>query len=95
MVPLFFSNFNFQRCRYQVKLSVDDIMRDLYGENKKIPTQIRETVRFLEISMERTFIFDFSPYKSRIMSSTLNFTWYLHLWKLKFEKNNGTIRLQI
>ena len=62
-------------------------------ENKKIPTQIRETVRFLEISMERTFIFDFSPYKSNIMSSTLNFTWYLHLWKLKFEKSNGTIRL--
>ena len=23
MVPLFFSNFNFQKCRYQVKLSVD------------------------------------------------------------------------
>ena len=32
MVPSFFSNFNFQRCRYQVKLGVDDIMRDLYGE---------------------------------------------------------------
>ena len=32
VVPLLFSNFNFQRCRNQVKLSVDDIMRDLYGE---------------------------------------------------------------
>ena len=77
-----------------------DDMREGHSEIKKprkrkIPTQIRETVRFLEIRMERTFIFDFSPYKSRIMSSTLNFTWYLHLWKLKFEKNNGTIRLQI
>ena len=49
-------------------------------ENKKIPTQLRETVRFLDISMDRTFIFDFSPYKSRIMSSTLNFTWYLYIF---------------
>ena len=64
-------------------------------ENKKIPTQLSETVRFLEISMDRTFIFDFSPHESRIMSSTLNFTWGLHLQKLKFEKYIGIIRFQI
>ena len=27
----------------------------------------RETVRFLEISIERTFILDFSPYRSHIV----------------------------
>ena len=38
----------------------------------------------------------FTPCRSQIMyTSTLNFTWCLHLCKLKFEKNNGTIRLQI
>ena len=36
-------------------------------ENEKIPTRVRETVRFLEISMEHTFILDFSPYGSHIM----------------------------
>ena len=36
MVPSLFSNFNFQRCRYQVKLSVNDIMLDLYGEKSKM-----------------------------------------------------------
>ena len=49
MVPLFFSNFNFQRCRYQVKLSVvDDIMRDLYSEKSKM------NVRSILISRKRT-----------------------------------------
>ena len=73
----------------------EGLWRSKKCENKKIPTQTRETVRFLKIGTERTFIFDFSPRKSRVMSSTLNFTWYLQLWKLKFEKNNGIIRLQI
>ena len=48
MVPLFYSNFNFQRCRYQVKLSVDDIVRDLYGEKSKM------NVRSILISRKRT-----------------------------------------
>ena len=43
------------------------IRRSKSRENEKIPTRIRETVRFLEISMERTFILDFSPYRSHIM----------------------------
>ena len=48
MVPLFFSNFNFKRCRYQVKLSVDDILRDLYDEKSKM------NVRSILISKKRT-----------------------------------------
>ena len=45
--------------------------RRSFGD-QKTNSDSNQSVRFLEISMERTFIFDFSPYKSHIMSSTLN-----------------------